>query len=86
MAAPRRDSTVEVLVEGRSRTNPARRFGRTPHNRVVNFDGDAPVGALVEVQVDFASQSSLGGELTQVLSLPVVEIPERPSVPEDCVA
>lgn len=77
---------VEVLVEGRSRTNPARRFGRTPHNRVVNFDGDAPIGALVELLVDFSSQSSLGGTLTRVLSLPVVEIPEPPLVPEECVA
>ena len=78
--------TVEVLVEGRSRTNLARQFGRTPHNRVVNFDGAAPIGALVEVLVDFTSQSSLGGTLARVLSLPRVEIPESPSVPEACVA
>lgn len=76
--------TVEVLVEGRSRTNANRRFGRTPHNRVVNFDGDAPVGALVEVAVDFASQSSLGGTQQRVLSLANVTIPEVAVQPEAC--
>ncbi len=79
-------STVEVLVEGRSRTDASRRFGRSPHNRVVNFDGDAPVGALVEVAVDFASPSSLGGTQARVLSLPAVEIPEVAPAPEACVA
>jgi tRNA-2-methylthio-N6-dimethylallyladenosine synthase len=78
--------TVEVLVEGPSRTNPSRRFGRTPHNRVVNFDGDAPVGAMVEVAVDYASQSSLGGKQLRVLSLPNVTIPEPVAEPEVCVA
>ncbi len=77
--------TVEVLVEGPSRTNPARRAGRTPHNRVVNFDGDAPVGALVEVLVDSASQSSLGGRQAAVLSLPPVVIPEIAPQAEACV-
>lgn len=76
---------VEVLVEGRSRTNPNRRFGRTPHNRVVNFDGEAPVGALIEVKVDYASHSSLGGPLTRVLSLPKVVIPEGAVEAEECV-
>lgn len=76
---------VEVLVEGRSRTNAERRFGRTPHNRVVNFDGDAPIGALVEVLVDSASQSALGGRQVNVLSLPSVVIPETPLMPEACV-
>lgn len=68
---------VEVLVEGGSKTNAARRFGRTPHNRVVNFDGDAPVGALVEVLVDSASQSALGGRQVSVTSPPAVEIPDE---------
>lgn len=78
---------VEVLVEGLSRTNSSRRFGRTPHNRVVNFDGDAPVGALIEVAVDFSSQSSLGGTQARILSLPSVQIPEAPVVEaEVCVA
>jgi tRNA-2-methylthio-N6-dimethylallyladenosine synthase len=79
-------NTVEVLVEGRSRTNAERRFGRTPHNRVVNFDGDAPVGALVEVRVESASQSALGGRQERVRSLPAVVSPEAPLQPETCVA
>jgi tRNA-2-methylthio-N6-dimethylallyladenosine synthase len=76
---------VEVLVEGRSRTNAERRFGRTPHNRVVNFDGDAPIGALVEVEVRTASHSALGGIQVSVKSLAVASIPEMAPVPESCV-
>ncbi|MFZ5469707.1 MAG: tRNA (N6-isopentenyl adenosine(37)-C2)-methylthiotransferase MiaB [Myxococcota bacterium] len=56
--------TVEVLVEGPSKTEPTRRFGRTPENRTVNFDGDAPVGALVHVRVEHASASALLGVQT----------------------
>jgi len=76
---------VEVLVEGPSRTNPARRSGRTPHNRVVNFDGDAPVGALVEVEVQAATQSALSGVQAALRSLPVRPIAEaRPATgPEE---
>ncbi len=77
--------TVEVLVEGPSRTNPNRRMGRTPHNRVVNFDGDAPIGALVEVKVEAASQSALGGVQLKLLSTPSVKIPEVAPVAESCV-
>lgn len=52
---------VEVLVEGPSRYDPDRRFGRTPENRVVNFDGDAQVGELVKVRIDEATPNSLSG-------------------------
>jgi len=52
---------VEVLVEGPSRYDPARRFGRTPENRVVNFVGDAPAGATVRVRVDDATPNALSG-------------------------
>lgn len=65
-----RGQTVEVLVEGNSRTDAARRFGRTPHNRVVNFDGDAPAGAIVLVRVEASSSSSLGGVQVRTLSSP----------------
>ena len=78
-------NTVEVLVEGNSRTNAAKRMGRTSHNRVVNFEGDAPIGALVEVKVESASQSSLMGVQSRVISLPLVAIPELAAVPEACV-
>lgn len=78
-------NSVEVLVEGASRTNPLKRMGRTSHNRVVNFDGDAPVGALVEVTVQASSQSSLAGVQGRVLSLPLVTIPDVAVQPEACV-
>ncbi len=85
LMAPHVGNTVEVLVEGCSRTNPLKRMGRSPHNRVVNFEGDAPIGALVEVNVDASSQSSLGGVQGRVLSLPIAVIPELAPVAESCV-
>ena len=78
-------NSVEVLVEGVSRTNAAKRMGRTSHNRVVNFEGDAPVGTIVEVKVQSSSQSSLMGVQGRVYSLPMVVIPELPAPPEACV-
>ncbi|HET9555062.1 MAG TPA: tRNA (N6-isopentenyl adenosine(37)-C2)-methylthiotransferase MiaB [Anaeromyxobacteraceae bacterium] len=56
---------VEILVEGPS-DDPARRFGRTPENRVVHFDAteaEAPVGALLRARVVRAGASALAGEL-----------------------
>ena len=38
--------TLEVLVEGPSRTDPERLRGRTRHNKVVNFAGLAAPGEL----------------------------------------
>jgi tRNA-2-methylthio-N6-dimethylallyladenosine synthase len=78
--------TVEVLVEGRSKTDETRRFGRTPQNRTVNFDGDAPAGAIVEVHVERASASSLGGKQGRTLSAPLVAVPEARVELEACVA
>ena len=51
----------EVLVEGPSRTDPARLRGRTRRNTTVNFVGDAPPGALVHVEVDAATSTTLAG-------------------------
>ena len=42
--------TLEVLVEGPSRTDPERLRGRTRHNKVVNFTGLAAPGELTEVR------------------------------------
>ena len=53
--------TVEVLVEGPSRTDPSRLRGRTRHNKTVNFDGTASPGELVEVTVDTATSTTLSG-------------------------
>jgi tRNA-2-methylthio-N6-dimethylallyladenosine synthase len=53
--------TEEVLVEGPSRTDPARLRGRTRHNKTVNFDGTASPGELVEVEVTEATSTTLSG-------------------------
>jgi tRNA-2-methylthio-N6-dimethylallyladenosine synthase len=56
--------TLEVLVEGPSRTDPARVRGRTRHNKVVNFDGVASPGELVEVKITGATSQTLTGEIS----------------------
>jgi tRNA-2-methylthio-N6-dimethylallyladenosine synthase len=53
--------TLEVLVEGPSRTDPCRLRGRTTHNKVVNFDGLAAPGDLVQVEIMGASSQTLSG-------------------------
>ena len=53
--------TMEVLVEGPSRNDPARLRGRTRHNKTVNFDGTAAAGELVEVAIDSATSQTLQG-------------------------
>jgi tRNA-2-methylthio-N6-dimethylallyladenosine synthase len=58
---------VEVLVEGPSKFDPGRRFGRTPENRVVNFDGDAPAGSVVTVLVEKSSPNALSGKQTRLV-------------------
>jgi tRNA-2-methylthio-N6-dimethylallyladenosine synthase len=52
---------LEVLVEGPSRTDPARLRGRSRHNKVVNFSGLASPGELVEVEITEATSQSLLG-------------------------
>jgi tRNA-2-methylthio-N6-dimethylallyladenosine synthase len=54
--------TLEVLVEGPSRTDPARLRGRTTHNKVVNFSGLAAAGELTPVRIDSATSQTLSGE------------------------
>jgi tRNA-2-methylthio-N6-dimethylallyladenosine synthase len=58
--------TVEVLVEGPSRTDPTRLRGRTRHNKVVNFEGIGDAGDYVEVTVTGASSQTLRGEMSLV--------------------
>ncbi len=70
---------VEVLVEGRSKFDPNRRFGRTSQNRTVNFDGEAPAGSLARVRIDKSSPSALSGTLVAVISPPTVELTEPPA-------
>ena len=54
--------TMEVLVEGPSRTDPSRLRGRNRHNKTVNFDGTAEAGELVEVEIDAATSTTLSGQ------------------------
>jgi tRNA-2-methylthio-N6-dimethylallyladenosine synthase len=53
--------TMEVLVEGPSRTDASRLRGRTRHNKTVNFDGTASPGELVEVEIGEATSTTLSG-------------------------
>ena len=54
--------TMEVLVEGPSRTDASRLRGRTRHNKTVNFDGTASPGELVEVEISGATSTTLSGQ------------------------
>ncbi len=54
--------TLEVLVEGPSRTDPDRLRGRTRHNKVVNFAGLAAPGELTQVTIASATSQTLAGE------------------------
>ncbi|CAB4867438.1 unannotated protein [freshwater metagenome] len=56
--------TLEVLVEGPSRTDPLRLRGRSRHNKVVNFIGAAAPGALVPVEITGATSQTLTGEMS----------------------
>jgi tRNA-2-methylthio-N6-dimethylallyladenosine synthase len=51
----------EVLVEGPSRTDPSVVRGRTRRNTTVNFSGDAAPGDFVDVLVERATSTTLGG-------------------------
>ena len=61
--------TVEVLVEGLSRTNEKKYTGRTEGNKVVNFDvvddGVDLTGKIVTVRIDSAQTWSLNGTLVE---------------------
>jgi len=53
--------TMEVLVEGSTRRDPGQLRGRARHNKAVNFEGTAPVGELVEVEIESATSQPLTG-------------------------
>jgi tRNA-2-methylthio-N6-dimethylallyladenosine synthase len=54
--------TMEVLVEGGSRTDASKLRGRTRHNKTVNFSGVARAGELTEVEIASATSTTLAGE------------------------
>jgi tRNA-2-methylthio-N6-dimethylallyladenosine synthase len=53
--------TLDVLVEGPSRTDPSRLRGRSRHNKAVNFEGTAQPGEFVDVEVASATSMTLLG-------------------------
>jgi tRNA-2-methylthio-N6-dimethylallyladenosine synthase len=54
--------TLDVLVEGPSRTDPSRLRGRSRHNKTVNFTGLAAPGEIVPVEIRTATSQTLAGE------------------------
>jgi tRNA-2-methylthio-N6-dimethylallyladenosine synthase len=54
--------TLDVLVEGPSRTDPSRLRGRSRHNKAVNFAGLAQPGERVFVEIHSATSQTLAGE------------------------
>ncbi len=54
--------TLDVLVEGPSRTDPSKLRGRSRHNKTVNFTGLAAPGEIVPVEVHAATSTTLAGE------------------------
>jgi tRNA-2-methylthio-N6-dimethylallyladenosine synthase len=60
--------TLEVLVEGPSRTDPSKLRGRTRHNKAVNFDGLARPGEMVDVAITAATSQTLAGEQASLLT------------------
>jgi tRNA-2-methylthio-N6-dimethylallyladenosine synthase len=61
--------SMEVLVEGPSRTDPSRLRGRIRHNKTVNFDGAASPGELTSVEIGSATSTTLAGEESLVARL-----------------
>jgi tRNA-2-methylthio-N6-dimethylallyladenosine synthase len=53
--------TMEVLVEGSSRTDQSKLRGRTRHNKTVNFTGVAEPGELALVEIESATSTTLAG-------------------------
>jgi len=53
--------TMEVLVEGTSRTDEERLRGRTRHNKAVNFTGLGRPGDMVDVEIESATSQTLAG-------------------------
>ena len=60
--------TLDVLVEGPSRTDPSRLRGRTRHNKVVNFTGVSRAGEIVPVRISSATSQTLAGDASLLAS------------------
>jgi tRNA-2-methylthio-N6-dimethylallyladenosine synthase len=62
--------TLEVLVEGPSRTDVTRLRGRSRHGKAVNFTGPAQAGEMVQVEIHSASSQTLAGEQSALVRAP----------------
>ena len=60
--------TMDVLVEGTSRTDETKLRGRTRHGKAVNFDGVAEAGEFVPVEIESATSQTLSGVAAKPLS------------------
>lgn len=60
--------TLDVLVEGTSRTDETKLRGRTRHGKAVNFDGVSEPGEFVPVEIHAATSQTLGGVSAQPLT------------------
>lgn len=61
-------SVQSVLVEGRSKKNPAELRGRTENNRIVNFKGPQTLsGQFVNIEITAALPNSLRGNLPRTV-------------------
>jgi tRNA-2-methylthio-N6-dimethylallyladenosine synthase len=56
--------SIDVLVEGPSRTDPSRLRGRSAHGKTVNFTGLASPGEIVPVEIVSATSQTLAGEMS----------------------
>jgi tRNA-2-methylthio-N6-dimethylallyladenosine synthase len=56
--------SLDVLVEGPSRTDPSRLRGRSGHGKAVNFSGLAQPGEIVPVEIVSATSQTLAGEMS----------------------
>jgi tRNA-2-methylthio-N6-dimethylallyladenosine synthase len=66
--AERVGSVEEVLVEGKSRTDPTLLRGRTRRNTTVNFAGAASPGDLVRVEIEGSTSTTLRGRETSLVA------------------
>jgi tRNA-2-methylthio-N6-dimethylallyladenosine synthase len=60
--------TLDVLVEGTSRTDETRLRGRTRHGKAVNFEGEARPGEFVPVEIESATSQTLSGVAARPLT------------------
>ena len=60
--------TMEVLVEGTSRTDETRLRGKVRHGKAVNFEGVASAGEMVQVEIVGATSQTLSGVSVQPLT------------------